>query len=162
MTNVPDAPTARIEIAREDDTVGEIIFREFGRVDSHLLEEVQRLNPEIEDMNQIFVGQEIKLPEDPGEAYRNPGVKSYFSIHIASFPQFDGANELFRKLIELGDKSTIIPAKIGRKAWYSVTFGEYENLTDAFFNAKRLRQSGRFTYAKPIKVPELKQAAKEE
>jgi len=73
---VPENPGIRVTIAKEGDSISMIIVREFGRLDAHLLEAVKRLNPEIEDINQIVVGQEIKLPLDPREAYKNRGQRS--------------------------------------------------------------------------------------
>ena len=151
---VAENPEIRIAIVKEGDSVSQIILREFGRVDVHLLEAVKKLNPEIEDINRI-VGHEIKLPSDPGEAYENPGAPSYFSIHLASFRRFDGGNRLFNKLIEIGEKPTLIPANIKGSTWYRVTIGEYEDSTGASVNAKRLVQSGQFGYAKPLKIPDL-------
>jgi phage tail protein X len=151
---VAENPGIRIVIAKEGDSVSQIILREFGRVDVRLLEAVKKLNPEIEDVNRI-VGHEIKLPSDPEEAYKNPGAPSYFSIHLASFRHFNEANRLFNKLIEIGEKPTIIPANIKGSAWYRVTIGEYEDSTGASVNAKRLVQSGQFGYAKPLKIPDL-------
>jgi len=145
----------RVAIANQGDTVSQIILREFGRVDAHFLEAVKKLNPEIEDINQIVVGQEIKLPSDPREVYKNPGAPPCFSIHLASFKQFDNANKLFNKLIEIGEKPTIIPANIKGSAWYRVTVGEYRDFSEASFNAKRLVHSGQFGYARPLKIPDL-------
>jgi phage tail protein X len=45
------------------DTIGTIIFKEFGRMDEQPLEAVRELNPGIEDLAQIEVGQVIRLPE---------------------------------------------------------------------------------------------------
>lgn len=152
---VAENPEIRIAIVKEGDSVSMIILREFGRLDLHLLEAVKRLNPEIKDINRIVVGQEIKLPSDLEEAYKNPGAPSYFSIHLASFRQFDEANRLFQKLIEIGEKPTIIPANIKGSAWYRVTIGEYRDFSEASVNAKRLVQSGQFGYAEPLKIPDL-------
>ena len=155
----PESPGTRIAIAREGDTLSEIILREFGRVDTHLLEEVQRLNPELEDMNQIFEGQEIRLPEDPRRAYNNPGKTCYFCTHVASFKRFDEANKLFNHLVEIVKRPTIVPVNINGTAWYRVAMGEYNNLAEASLNAKKLVRRGRFTYAKPLEIPELNGAS---
>ena len=145
----------RVAIAKQGDTLSHIILREFGRVDIHFLEAVKKLNPEIEDIDKIVAGQEIKLPSDPEEAYRNPGAPPRFSIHLASFQQFENANKLFNRLIEIGEKPTIIPANSNGSTWYRVTVGEYEDSAEASINAKTLVQSGQFGYAKPLKLPDL-------
>jgi len=58
----------RIATAREGDTLGTIILREFGRVNEQLLMAIQELNPEIEDLDRIVVGQKIRLPLVPEDS----------------------------------------------------------------------------------------------
>ncbi|NIM96523.1 MAG: AAA family ATPase, partial [candidate division Zixibacteria bacterium] len=154
------SPKTRLVSAREGDSIGQIVFREFGRVDGHLIQTTQNLNPEIENINQISVGQTIRLPGDLEEVYQNPGLPSYFGVHVTSFKQFDKAEEMFDRLNDIGEKPTIIPAKIWGSDWYRVTLGEHKSFTDASLHARKLIQSGEYPYAKPIKVPELKQLNK--
>ncbi len=157
VANGPESSEIRIVIARKGDTISQIIFREFGRVDAHLLQATQRLNPAIEDLDQIFVGQKVSLPADPRKLYENPGLQSYFSVHVASFKKFDQADEMFAGLMEIGEKPTIIPVKIQGRGWYRVTIGEHKSFRGASRQARELIQRGEYSYAEPIKVPELKQ-----
>jgi general secretion pathway protein A len=152
---VAENPGSQVVTAKLGENVSQIIFREFGRLDTHLLEAVRKLNPEIEDINKIEAGQTIRLPSDSVEAYKNPGTPSYFSIHIGSFKRMDQANNLFEHLIQIGEKPTIIPAQINGTNWYRVAAGEYEDLTDAFSHGKKLVQSSLFGYSKPIKILDL-------
>ena len=46
------------------DTISNIVISEFGRSDEQVLEAVRELNPEIEDLNHIDVGQVIRLPRN--------------------------------------------------------------------------------------------------
>jgi general secretion pathway protein A len=62
----------RTVVAEKGDTVGQILLRELGRMDLGLLEEVRQLNPEIEDIDRIAVGQEIRIPWDHGEPMTEP------------------------------------------------------------------------------------------
>jgi general secretion pathway protein A len=72
-----------IAIAREGDTLREILLREFGRVDKHLLEGVRDLNPQIEDLDRINVNQEIRLPLNSKAPYGSP------ESHIYPFEDID-------------------------------------------------------------------------
>ncbi len=152
----------RVVTFQEGDTMSSILIREFGRVDEHLLRAVKILNPEIEDLDQIGVGQKIRLPGNPKEAYENPGHSSYFSVHVASFKRIDKAVQHFNSLNQTGDKPTIIPAYVKGKTWYRLTVGEYRNFDEASIKAKRLVGNSQFVYAKPIKIPELKPLETEE
>jgi len=58
--------------AEEGDTVGQILLRELGRTDVGLLETVRELNPEIEDIDRIAVGQEIRIPLENEGSTREP------------------------------------------------------------------------------------------
>ncbi len=62
----------RTVVAGEGDTVWQILLRELGMMDLGLLEEVRQLNPEIEDIDRIAVGQEIRIPWDYGEPMTEP------------------------------------------------------------------------------------------
>jgi general secretion pathway protein A len=66
----------RETVIREGDTVSRIILREFGRVDGPLLEAVRRVNPELEDLDEISVGQRIRVPIDPDGVRIGPGTSS--------------------------------------------------------------------------------------
>jgi hypothetical protein len=62
---VSENPGTRVAVAQAGETVSEIIFREFGSFDVRILPIVQRLNPEIEDLDRIIdVGQRLRLPLD--------------------------------------------------------------------------------------------------
>ena len=146
----------RTVIAQEGDTISHIIFREFGRVDAHLLEVVQRLNPEIQDIDAILAGQEVRLPVTPEEVYGSPGNPGCFSSHVASFRDFDEARRLCEEFIRSGEQSTIVAAKVHNTGpWYRVTIGEYESLAEASAETDRLVRNGYFTYAKPLRLPPL-------
>jgi phage tail protein X len=150
-------PSTRLVVAQDGDTLSHIVLQEFGRVDVHLLDVVQELNPEIDDINQIIAGQEIRLPLDPLEAYRNPGMPSYFSSHVASFKKFDEAERFFNRIIQSGGKAALCRAELcGKGLWYRVTIGEYRDAAEASHEAAKLVESGRFLYAKPLKLPELR------
>ncbi len=50
-------------VVKKGDSLSKIIIQAYGRYDGAILNAVLQENPEIEDPNQITVGQEIKLPE---------------------------------------------------------------------------------------------------
>jgi len=155
-------PATRMVTIRPGESVSEIIFREFGKVDTALLEAVQKLNSKIEDIDRIEAGQRIELPLHLEDVYKHSGSPSYFSVHVASFRRFDEAQRMVNELIENDEKPAIISAKIHERGlWYRVTIGEYQNLAEASLNAKRLVESGRFTYARPIKIEDSKQVGTE-
>ncbi len=68
-----------IAIAGEGESISEIVFKEFGRVDEQLLRAVRELNPEIEDLNRIEVGQKIRLPHNTKGPYEQSRGMDYLS-----------------------------------------------------------------------------------
>ena len=56
-----EIPSRNVKI-NKGDTLFDIISRELGRYNDRILTKVLRENPNIEDPNKIFVGQEIRLP----------------------------------------------------------------------------------------------------
>lgn len=62
----PHSKTASFEITVESkQTLGDIAVRYLGSFDSHLLHEMQMLNPKMVDPNLIQPGQKIRLPKPP-------------------------------------------------------------------------------------------------
>ncbi len=55
---------------RKGDTISRILKRQFGRSDMILMDAVRELNPEIEDLDRIGVGQKIRLPRNLETAYK--------------------------------------------------------------------------------------------
>ncbi|NIM98378.1 MAG: hypothetical protein GTO24_09960 [candidate division Zixibacteria bacterium] len=70
--DVPEREEFATVLAEEGDTVGQILLRELGRMDVGLLETVRELNPEIEDIDRIAVGQEIRIPLEHEGSKREP------------------------------------------------------------------------------------------
>ncbi len=82
----PENLKTRIAVAQEGESISEIILREFGQFDIRILPIVQELNPQIEDLDQIKVGQEVRLPIDFEEAIENR--KSY---DLSALPVSEGS-----------------------------------------------------------------------
>jgi hypothetical protein len=62
---------SRFAIVKKGETIGHILLREFGTTDPRLLAVVLKLNPELESVDDISIGQMIRLPSDSEE----PGVE---------------------------------------------------------------------------------------
>ncbi|RMF90000.1 MAG: hypothetical protein D6736_07465 [Nitrospinota bacterium] len=53
----------KVVTVQEGDTLTDILLREYGEYDATLLDLIERVNPQIVDINLITVGQQIRLPE---------------------------------------------------------------------------------------------------
>jgi phage tail protein X len=107
-------PKTSVVTVEAGDTIGTIIFKEFGRMDQPLLEAVRELNPGIEDFDQIDVGQVIRLPESERGADKTlpTEVEEEYALQASR-----GGTE----------ETPIVPKKEG----------EFESVTEQTIEAKR-------------------------
>lgn len=68
FASISDSPIETVEI-RKGDTVSKLIFQFFGSANTKEYEEAlrrfQKLNPQVTDLDQIMVGQKIRMPAPP-------------------------------------------------------------------------------------------------
>ncbi len=108
---VPKTTAVTVEAG---DTIDSIILKEFGRMDQQLLDAVRELNPGIDDLGQIQVGQVIRLPES-GKVADNGLPTDVEEKHTNQAP---------RRGVE---ETPIVPEKEG----------EFETVTEQTFEAKK-------------------------
>jgi phage tail protein X len=59
----PNTNSTKFAVVKRGDTIQKIIISEYGRYDDALVKLLLRANPEISDVNMIFIGQRIILPK---------------------------------------------------------------------------------------------------
>ena len=126
--------------AREGDIVSTLVLEEYGILSDTICDIVKRANPEIEDLDQISIGQKIILPNLDNDSMIVEAGKGVFSIHIASFSSYDDAKQYFKKAASENLPISISPVKItGRKLWYRVTAGNFPSRAQAIEFAKTIK-----------------------
>jgi len=71
-----------------------------------------------------------------------------YVIQLGSFPKYEDADNLKAKLLLIGYQPNIQQSKIGKKTWYRVVLGPYNNKSFALNLSKQLNNQGFHTFIK--------------
>ena len=146
-----DQPLPPGIVVKKGDLLSGIVLKRYGQVNDRILSMVQQANPIIKDLNYLEIGWLITLP-DLNEEIR---ASNLFSVHIASFKDFNDAYALFSSLADVGYEVYLIPVNIlNRGHWYRITLGKFDTLRGASSYAKRLLANPGFQYAHPLHIEE--------
>jgi len=132
------------------DTLLGLAMKIYGYADERTLDEIQKENPEIRDVNLIDVGQKITFSKP---LFRNNKYRSIYSVHIASFKQVKSARSEFERLIKGGFEPYILPfdhPKKGKR--FRVAVGAFKDKASAEYYGKKLLDMGLVEYAEPISI----------
>jgi general secretion pathway protein A len=128
------------------DTIAQLAAVHYGRVDADILQAVRKANPSINNIDLVYEGQKVYLPnlQDTARVMFTVSVASYHSVHEAT--------AVFVDLVKQGFQATIYPYLDSQgNTWYRITIGTFANQDDAKNYAQQLKAKG-FFYAKPVKV----------
>jgi type II secretory pathway predicted ATPase ExeA len=132
------------------DTLLGLAMEMYGYADKKTLNQIQRENPEIRDVNLIAVGQKILFSKAP---FRNNTYRSIYSVHIASFKPIESARSVFERLIKGGFEPYILPFDHPEKGkMFRVAVGAFKDKESAEYYGKKLLDMGVVEYAEPISI----------
>jgi len=132
------------------DTLLGLAMEMYGYADKRALEQIQRENPEIRDVDMIDVGQKIVFSKPP---FRSNRSSSIYSVHIASFKPLKLARSVFERLIKGGFEPYILPFDHPQKGkMFRVAVGAFKDKESAKYYGKKLIDMGVVEYAEPISI----------
>jgi len=139
-------PKGKLITVNTGDTVAELAADYYGRVDAGILDTIKDANPDLEDINLIYKGQELLMP------YIESVPSVLYSVSVASYHSITEAKAVFIDLLKRGFDATIYPYVDTREnAWYRITIGTFNSRRDAIDYSGDLKDKG-FFYAKPVKI----------
>ncbi len=128
------------------DTIAELAAGHYGRVDAGILQSIKEANPGMENIDLIYEGQQILMPDVKS------GPRVLYSVSVASYHSVTEAKAVFLDLLNKGFDATIYPYIDGQdNTWYRITVGTFNSKPDAIGYATQLKGKG-FFYAKPVKI----------
>jgi len=132
------------------DTLLGLAMEMYGYADERTLNQIQRENPEIRDVNLIEVGQKILFSKPP---FRNNKYRSIYSVHIASFKPLELAQSVFKRMIRGGFEPYILPFDHPEKGkMFRIAVGAFKDKESAEYYGKKLIDMGVVEYAEPISI----------
>ncbi len=140
----------RIITVKPGDTMLGLAMEIYGYADKRTLEQIQRENPEIRDVNLIEMGQKIVFSKSP--FLKNKQYPIY-SVHIASYKPLKLARSIFEKLIKGGFEPYILPFDHPQKGKiFRVAVGAFKDKASARYYGNKLIDMGVVEYAEPISI----------
>jgi len=132
------------------DTLLGLAMEMYGYADKKTLNQIQRENPEIRDVNLIDVGQKILFSKPP---FGNNTYRSIYSVHIASFKPIESARSVFESMIRGGFEPYILPFDHPEKGkMFRIAVGAFKDMESAKYYGKKLIDMGVVEYAEPISI----------
>ena len=130
-------------IVRRGDVLCKILYDEYGILsDDSLYEIVKSANPELQDIDQISVGQTIILPVldiNSKIVELAPGI---YSFHAASFTSYIKAKKYLNKIMDNNYPVYLTPVKgIGVETRHRVLVGQFPNRIDALKFANNFKNN---------------------
>jgi len=130
------------------DTLLGLAIRIYGYADERTLNQIQRQNPEIRDVDLIEVGQKIIFSKSP---FRNNKSRVIYSVHIVSYKPLKLAQSVFERLIKGGFEPYILPFDHPQKGkMFRVAVGAFKDKESAKYYGQKLIDMGVVEYAEPI------------
>jgi phage tail protein X len=135
-------------VVKQGDTLAGLSERVYGRVSVDILKLIRRHNPEITNVNQISVGQQIVFPSLPSSSQA-----LMFTVHVATFERMGDTRDLFQSLIKAGYEAYIMPMYHTSKGkLFRVTIGNFTSLDEAKDYATSILRKGVSDHAEPIRI----------
>jgi len=132
------------------DTLLGLAIKIYGYADKRALEQLQKENPEIRDVNLIEVGQNIVFLKPP---FRKDKSRSIYSVHIASYKPLELAQSVFEGMLRGGFEPYILPFDHPQKGeMFRVAVGAFKDKESAKYYGKKLIDMGVVEYAEPISI----------
>ena len=135
---------------KSGDTLLGLAMKIYGYADERTLDQIQKENPEIVDINLILPGQKILFSKLP---LRSNEHLSIYSVHIASFKPIKLARALFERMIKGGFEPYILPFEHPEKGkMFRIAVGAFKDKASAEYYGKKLLDMGVVEYAEPISI----------
>jgi len=124
------------------DTMAKIAARHYGRVDAAILRRLARANPAIRDINVVFEGQTVFLPD------MSVSRGELFTVSVSAYQDLEEATRVFLDLVKGGYSAAIYTARDERgDAWYRLVIGTFTSAGKAQEYASKLKTRG-FPFAR--------------
>lgn len=138
----PGTDAAPEALIKPGDTLFRLVSRAYGRIDYTLLDVVQMVNPGIQDINLIRVGQRVRFPSlHPGSRVQKLG-QSLYVLHVRTLPitAKSETEQLRAALRQMGREVYVVPVRLTHQQQaHRVLVGDFQDPTQAetFYRALR-------------------------
>ena len=123
--------TNKIKIIEPGEWLKKILYKEYKTSSDTLIDLVQVLNPAIHDINRIYTGQKILLPNISLTDLIVKNEKGKYYIFYASFYRFSEAEQFLEQLNRNTGKAHLFPVKQKNNLVYRLFIGSFSEYNEA-------------------------------
>jgi phage tail protein X len=137
----PRKATERIVSVKKGWTLSLLAQQYYNNVNPTLVDLILESNPQITDLNRIFVNQQIKIPSITEELLliQTPGQS--YKIHLGTFNDEQFVHSLKKNLFLKGKTLEVVPRKVSpQDTWLRVLAGEFKTREESLRAIRALRQ----------------------
>ena len=137
----PRKATERIVSVKEGWTLSILAQQHYNHVNPTLIDLILEFNPQITDLNLIFVNQQIKIPSITEELLliQTPGQS--YKIYLGTFNDEQFGHSFKKNLVLKGKTLEVVPRKVSpRDTWVRVLAGEFKTREESLRAIRALRQ----------------------
>ncbi len=139
----PEKPAERIVSVEKGRTLSSLAQQYYNNVNPTLIDLILEFNPEITDLNRIYISQEIKLPRITEELFLIQAPNQSYKIYLGTFGDEQPGYALRNNPILKGKNLEVLPHKVSpRDTWFRVLIGEYKTREEGLKVIRALRGQG--------------------
>jgi general secretion pathway protein A len=128
---------------REGWTLSVLAKQYYNNVNPTLIDLILEFNPQITDLDRIFVNQQIKLPRITEELFLIQAPNQSYKVYLGTFSDEQFGYSLKRDLVLEGKNLEVVPHKVSpRDTWFRVLIGEFRTREESLRAIRALRQQG--------------------
>jgi len=138
VSEIAQIPVAT-KMVEPNDSLSSMARKNYGYSNHTLLDLIHMANPDIKDINQIYTGQVVNMPQIQKKDLIHKDKTGNYYIHFASFYEVEAAWQCLRDLRYKDQKSFVIATHQQKNEVYRVYYGNYKSLEDAQKEIENLR-----------------------
>jgi general secretion pathway protein A len=135
--------TERIVSVKKGWTLSLLALQYYNNVNPTLIDLILEFNPQITDLNRIFVNQQIKIPSITEELLLIQAPNQSYKIYLGTFSDEQFGHSLRKTLVLKGKTLEVVPRKVSpQDTWLRVLAGEFKTREEGLRAIQALRQQG--------------------
>ena len=139
----PEKPAERIVTVKKGWTLSSLTQQYYNNVNPTLIGLILEFNPQVTDLNRIYINQQIKLPRITEELLLIQASNQSYKIYLGTFGNEQISSAFRNNPILKGKNIELLPQKVSpQETWFRVIVGEYKTREESVKVIQALRGQG--------------------
>ena len=135
--------TERVVSAKKGWTLSLLALQYYNNVNPTFIDLILEFNPQITDLNRIFVNQQIKIPSITEELFLIQAPNQSYKIYLGTFSDEQFGHSFRKTFVLKGKTLEVVPRKVSpQDTWLRVFAGEFKTREESLRAIQALIQQG--------------------